>query len=36
MGFFEKHNLNADIIFIRGGAMGKAGQRGFYRNCFEK
>jgi NitT/TauT family transport system substrate-binding protein len=22
MGFFEKHNLNADIIFIRGGAMG--------------
>ena len=22
MGFFDKHNLNADIIFIRGGAMG--------------
>src|SRR5436190_16743535 len=22
MGFFEKYNLNADIIFIRGGAMG--------------
>lgn len=22
MGFFEKHNLNVDIIFIRGGAMG--------------
>jgi NitT/TauT family transport system substrate-binding protein len=22
MGFFEKHKLNADIIFIRGGAMG--------------
>jgi len=22
MGFFDKHNLNADIIFVRGGAMG--------------
>src|SRR5215510_993014 len=22
VGFFEKHGLNADIIFIRGGAMG--------------
>lgn len=22
MGFFEKYNVNADIIFIRGGAMG--------------
>jgi ABC-type nitrate/sulfonate/bicarbonate transport system substrate-binding protein len=21
MGFFDKHHLNADIIFIRGGAM---------------
>ena len=21
LGFFEKHNLNADIIFVRGGAM---------------
>ena len=25
MGFFEKQNLNADIIFIRGGAMGTQG-----------
>ena len=22
MGFFDRHNLNADIIFVRGGAMG--------------
>ena len=22
IGFFEKYNVNADIIFIRGGAMG--------------
>jgi NitT/TauT family transport system substrate-binding protein len=25
IGFFEKYNLNADIIFIRGGAMGTQG-----------
>ena len=25
IGFFEKHNLNTDIIFIRGGAMGTQG-----------
>ena len=25
MGFFEKQNLNAEIIFIRGGAMGTQG-----------
>lgn len=25
IGFFEKQNLNADIIFIRGGAMGTQG-----------